>query len=61
MEHIGYTLAQWADGDWDVVDKADADGKLFGIMIVQDQWGRPVRSEMTGRQPVWRRMKNIWS
>ena len=24
------------------VDKADADGKLFGIMIVQDRWKRPV-------------------
>ena len=33
---------RWADGGWDAVDKADADGKLFGIMIVQDRWGRPV-------------------
>jgi peptide chain release factor 3 len=42
MEPLGYTLARWADGGWDAVDKADADGKLFGIMIVQDQWKRPV-------------------
>ena len=42
LEPIGYTLARWADGGWDAVDKADADGKLFGIMIVQDRWGRPV-------------------
>jgi peptide chain release factor 3 len=42
MEPLGYTLARWADGGWDAVDKADADGKLFGIMIVQDRWGRPV-------------------
>jgi len=42
MEDIGYTLARWADGGWDAVDKADADGKLFGIMIVQDRWKRPV-------------------
>jgi len=42
MEAIGYTLARWADGGWDAVDKADAAGKLFGIMIVQDRWGRPV-------------------
>ena len=42
MEPLSYTLARWADGGWDAVDKADADGKLFGIMIVQDRWGRPV-------------------
>ena len=42
LEPIGYTLARWADGGWDAVDKADADGKLFGTMIVQDRWGRPV-------------------
>lgn len=42
MEPLGYTLARWADGGWDAVDKADADGKLFGVMIVQDRWGRPV-------------------
>lgn len=42
MEPIGYTLARWANGGWDAVDKADADGKLFGIMIVQDRWKRPV-------------------
>uniref|UniRef100_A0A7S2L692 Tr-type G domain-containing protein n=1 Tax=Skeletonema marinoi TaxID=267567 RepID=A0A7S2L692_9STRA len=42
LEPIGYTLARWAEGGWDAVDKADADGKLFGIMIVQDRWGRPV-------------------
>lgn len=42
LEMIGYTLARWADGGWDAVDKADADGKLFGIMIVQDRWQRPV-------------------
>jgi len=42
MEPLGYTLARWADGGWDAVDQADADGKLFGIMIVQDRWNRPV-------------------
>jgi peptide chain release factor 3 len=42
MEPLTYTLARWADGGWDAVDKADADGKLFGIMVVQDRWGRPV-------------------
>ena len=42
MEPLGYTLARWADGGWDAVEKADADGKLFGIMIVQDRWKRPV-------------------
>lgn len=42
LEPISYTLARWADGGWDAVDKADKDGKLFGIMIVQDRWKRPV-------------------
>jgi len=42
LEEISYTLARWADGGWDAVDKADADGKLFGSMIVQDRWKRPV-------------------
>ncbi|CAB9512564.1 Peptide chain release factor 3 [Seminavis robusta] len=42
MEPLSYTLARWVDGGWDAVDKADADGKLFGIMVVQDRWKRPV-------------------
>mmetsp|Transcript_13144 Transcript_13144/g.19220 ORF Transcript_13144/g.19220 Transcript_13144/m.19220 type:complete len:623 (+) Transcript_13144:98-1966(+) len=42
LEPMGYTMARWADGGWDAVDKADKDGKLFGIMIVQDRWKRPV-------------------
>ena len=42
LELIGYDLARWVDGGWDAVDKADADGKLFNIMIVQDRWQRPV-------------------
>lgn len=42
MEPISYDLARWVDGGWGAVDKADADGKLFGIMIVQDRWKRPV-------------------
>ena len=42
MEPLGFSLARWADGGWDAVDKADKEGKLFGIMIVQDRWKRPV-------------------
>jgi peptide chain release factor 3 len=42
MEPLGYDLARWVDGGWEAVDKADAAGKLFGIMIVQDRWKRPV-------------------
>ena len=42
MEPLGYSLARWVDGGWDAVDKADKEGKLFGIMIVQDRWQRPV-------------------
>eukprot|EP00554_Chaetoceros_debilis_P007604 CAMPEP_0194073172 /NCGR_PEP_ID=MMETSP0149-20130528/687_1 /TAXON_ID=122233 /ORGANISM="Chaetoceros debilis, Strain MM31A-1" /LENGTH=540 /DNA_ID=CAMNT_0038753147 /DNA_START=273 /DNA_END=1895 /DNA_ORIENTATION=+ len=42
LEPIGFNIARWADGGWDEVDKADKDGKLFGTMIVQDRWQRPV-------------------
>ena len=42
MEPLSYSLARWVEGGWEAVDKADADGKLFGIMIVQDRWERPV-------------------
>jgi len=42
LEPIGFTLARWADGGWEAIDAADADGKLFGTMIVQDRWKRPV-------------------
>lgn len=42
LEPIGYTIARWALGGWETVDKADKDGKLFGTMIVQDRWERPV-------------------
>jgi peptide chain release factor 3 len=42
MEPLGYSLARWVDAGWDAVEKADKGGKLFGIMIVQDRWKRPV-------------------
>jgi peptide chain release factor 3 len=42
LEPMGFTLARWAEGGWEAVDKADAEGKLFGTMIVQDRWKRPV-------------------
>ena len=42
LEPLSYSLARWVDGGWEAVDKADANGKLFGIMVVQDRWKRPV-------------------
>jgi len=42
LEPISYSIARWAEGGWDEIDKADADGKLFGTLIVQDRWERPV-------------------
>ncbi|GMI29266.1 hypothetical protein TrCOL_g13667 [Triparma columacea] len=42
LEPISYSIARWAEGGWGAVDSADADGKLFGTLIVQDRWGRPV-------------------
>lgn len=42
MESIGYTMARWVNGGWDAIDKADADGKLFGVHVAKDRWERPV-------------------
>jgi peptide chain release factor 3 len=42
MEPLVYLLARWANGGWEAVDKVDADGKMFGIIIVQDRWKQPV-------------------
>ena len=38
LEPISFTMTRWADRGWDAVNKADADGKIFGIMVVQDRW-----------------------
>ena len=29
-------------GGWEAVEKADAEGKLFGVYVVKDRWNRPV-------------------
>lgn len=42
LEELSYTQARWVGGGWAAVEKAEADGKLFGVMIVQDRWKRPV-------------------
>ena len=42
MEPLGYSLARWANGGWPAIDKADAGGKLFNTLILEDQWKRPV-------------------
>lgn len=42
MEALGFTMARWVDGGWKEVEAAEKDGKLFGVNIVQDRWGRPV-------------------
>ena len=42
LDPISYNLARWAEGGWDAVDAADGDGKLFGTLVVQDRWERPV-------------------
>lgn len=41
-EPLGFTMARWCDGGWDAVDKAEADGKLFGVHLAKDRWDRPV-------------------
>lgn len=42
MESISYSMARWVEGGWDAIDKADADGKLFGVHVAKDRWERPV-------------------
>jgi peptide chain release factor 3 len=42
MEPLGYTSARWVGGGWDSIARAEADGKLFGVYVVKDRWGRPV-------------------
>ena len=42
VEPLDYTIARWANGGWAAVERADAEGKLFGVYIVQDRWRRPV-------------------
>eukprot|EP00968_Pinguiococcus_pyrenoidosus_P006706 scaffold442_cov268-Pinguiococcus_pyrenoidosus.AAC.114 len=36
----GYSVARWALGGWEAVDKART--KLMGVLQTQDRWGRPV-------------------
>ncbi len=37
-------ILRWVGGGWDAIEKADADGKLFGVHVVKDRWERPVRT-----------------
>ena len=42
LEPMAYSIARWADGGWDEVDKCDDAGKLFNVLIAEDRWKRPV-------------------
>jgi peptide chain release factor 3 len=42
LEPLTYTIARWVGGGWNAVQKAEENGKLFGVNIVQDRWQRPV-------------------
>lgn len=42
METLDFTITRWAGGGWEAVDRADAAGKLHGVFMCQDAWGRPV-------------------
>jgi peptide chain release factor 3 len=33
---------RWVQGGWSAVQKAETDGRLLGVNVVQDRWGRPV-------------------
>eukprot|EP00595_Chromulina_sp_UTEXLB2642_P002343 CAMPEP_0196766618 /NCGR_PEP_ID=MMETSP1095-20130614/27693_1 /TAXON_ID=96789 ORGANISM="Chromulina nebulosa, Strain UTEXLB2642" /NCGR_SAMPLE_ID=MMETSP1095 /ASSEMBLY_ACC=CAM_ASM_000446 /LENGTH=397 /DNA_ID=CAMNT_0042129727 /DNA_START=157 /DNA_END=1347 /DNA_ORIENTATION=+ len=38
----GFSYARWVGGGWDAIERAEKDGKLFGVQIVKDRWNRPV-------------------
>ena len=42
MEALDYTIARWVGGGWSAIEKAEADGKLYGVYICKDRWDRPV-------------------
>jgi len=42
MEPLDYSIARWATGGWDAVQKAEDGGKLHGVYVCKDRWGRPV-------------------
>lgn len=43
MESLsGYAYARWVGGGWEAIDRAEKDGKLFGVYVCQDRWNRPV-------------------
>jgi peptide chain release factor 3 len=42
MDPLDYTIARWAGGGWEAVDRAEAAGKLHGVFVCQNRWGRPV-------------------
>jgi peptide chain release factor 3 len=42
LETIPYSCARWAMAGWDDVDAADADNQLYGVMQLEDAYGRPV-------------------
>jgi peptide chain release factor 3 len=39
LEPLGYSVARWVTGGWDVLEKA---GRIFNAIAVKDNWGRPV-------------------
>lgn len=39
LEPLGYSVARWVTGGWEALQKA---GRLFNILTVKDNWGRPV-------------------
>eukprot|EP00981_Chlorochromonas_danica_P010193 scaffold3054_cov152-Ochromonas_danica.AAC.2 len=42
LEPLSFSLARWVGGDWESVEKAEKDDRLFGVQVVQDRWRRPV-------------------
>lgn len=42
LDPLDYSIARWAGGSWEAVDRADAAGKLHGVFVAQDRWNRPV-------------------
>lgn len=42
LEPLTFTAARWSEATWEDIDRADAEGLIFGAMKCKDRWGRPV-------------------
>ena len=47
LETLPYNCARWAMAGWEAVDTADAENQLYGVLQLEDSYGRPVPATAT--------------